>query len=106
MDDVESLAAQSTLAWLERFYARNCDGDWEHEFGVKIETLDNPGWSVSIDLVRTTLECKHFERREIERSEEDWIHCSVEKAIWKAFGGAHNLIEILEIFREWAESAN
>ena len=25
-------------------FANECDGDWEHENQVKIETVDNPGW--------------------------------------------------------------
>jgi hypothetical protein len=31
------------LPWLQGWYATQCDGDWEHEYGVSIETLDNPG---------------------------------------------------------------
>jgi hypothetical protein len=38
------------LGWLERWYQEQCDGDWEHHSGVTIETLDNPGWLVKIDL--------------------------------------------------------
>jgi len=29
---------------IQDWYRRQCDGDWEHSYGVKIETLDNPGW--------------------------------------------------------------
>lgn len=35
---------------LEDWYQSNCDGDWEHGFGVTIESLDNPGWSLTADL--------------------------------------------------------
>jgi hypothetical protein len=35
---------------LQMWYLGQCDGSWEHQFGVRIETLDNPGWSVTIDL--------------------------------------------------------
>lgn len=38
------------LEWLERWYRAQCDGEWEHQCGVTIDTLDNPGWSVTIDL--------------------------------------------------------
>jgi hypothetical protein len=40
-------------AWLAEWYIKNCNGDWEHQYGVKIETLDNPGWHVEIDLIGT-----------------------------------------------------
>jgi hypothetical protein len=45
------------LARLRAWYSARCDGNWEHEHGVKIDTLDNPGWSVVIDLEGTDLGC-------------------------------------------------
>ena len=44
----------------QKWYAANCHGGWEHYFGVVIETLDNPGWLVKIDLEETTLDGKHY----------------------------------------------
>lgn len=43
------------LEWLQDWYLQQCDGEWEHFYGVKIETLDNPGWYIEIDLNDTTL---------------------------------------------------
>ena len=31
--------------WLQGWYMAHCDDDWEHSFGVTIETIDNPGWN-------------------------------------------------------------
>jgi hypothetical protein len=31
------------LDFLHRWYAAQCDGDWEHEFGIRLTTPDNPG---------------------------------------------------------------
>ena len=39
------------LQLLQEWYVAQCDGDWEHSYGVKIDTLDNPGWSLKVDLV-------------------------------------------------------
>ena len=36
------------LNWINGWFQSNCDGDWEHGFGITIETLDNPGWCVKI----------------------------------------------------------
>ncbi len=36
----------AALSRLQRWYSAQCDGDWEHGLGVRIETLDNPGWMV------------------------------------------------------------
>ncbi|MFT5930929.1 MAG: hypothetical protein ACI93G_000001, partial [Hyphomonas sp.] len=43
---------------MPRWYQSQCDGDWEHSFGLKIESLDNPGWSVHVDLEGTSLETR------------------------------------------------
>lgn len=44
------------LTWLQAWYATQCDGEWEHEHGVSIETLDNPGWFLKLDLRETSLD--------------------------------------------------
>lgn len=38
------------LGWLERWYREQCDGQWEQDHGVTIQTLDNSGWLVKVDL--------------------------------------------------------
>jgi hypothetical protein len=41
--------SEDNLTWLMRWYLAECNGDWEHSYGVRVETLDNPGWSLKID---------------------------------------------------------
>ena len=36
------------LKVLQQWYQSKCDGTWEHMYGVEIDTLDNPGWTVSL----------------------------------------------------------
>jgi len=55
------------LARLERWYAARCDGAWEHQKGVVIETLDNPGWQMRIDLDETGPSATEF-RAAVQRS--------------------------------------
>lgn len=50
------------LAWLLEWFAAQCDGDWEHEYGIRIGTLDNPGWRIRISLIGTELENKEFKK--------------------------------------------
>ena len=38
----------SSIATLEDWYQSRCNGVWEHHFGVRIETCDNPGWLVTL----------------------------------------------------------
>ena len=90
-----------TLNWLQDWYLSQCDGEWEDSEGVKIESLDNPGWAVDISLVDTEWESECFEAIAVERSEHDWIHCKVEGGQFRGYGGPRNLQEILEVFRAW-----
>jgi Immunity protein 53 len=48
------------LGWVMRWYAAKCNSDWEHSYGVTIETLDNPGWRVSLDFYGTGVEGQSF----------------------------------------------
>ena len=92
---------ESLFNLLQDWYLAQCNGDWEHEFGIKIDTLDNPGWSVVIDLLGTKYENKKFNELNYERNSNDWIQCSVINDQFKAAGGPRNLKEIVTIFIEW-----
>ena len=48
-----------------RWYGAQCDGAWEHQQGVKIETLDNPGWLLKVSLAGTSLEGRPFAKVEV-----------------------------------------
>ena len=37
--------------WLTAWVNAWVNDDWEHGDGVKIETLDNPGWMINIDTL-------------------------------------------------------
>ncbi len=87
--------------WLQAWYVGECDGDWEHQYGIKIETLDNPGWSVTIDLVHTRLEDVDFVAQRVHRSEDDWYSMQVDSNVFRAAGGPLNLGELLHAFRVW-----
>jgi hypothetical protein len=89
------------LMWLQAWYTALCNGDWEHDEGIQIGTLDNPGWDLRIALTGTAWEAKPFERIKVERDEHDWVHAWVEDVIYNSACGPTNLSEALFIFREW-----
>ncbi|MEL6363136.1 MAG: immunity 53 family protein [Pseudomonadota bacterium] len=95
---------QGKLSWLSSWFSANCDGDWEHSFGLKIETTDNPGWALEIDLTDTALENRNFLTLEIERSETDWLKCWLDNSTFRIVCGARNLPEAILSFRHWAET--
>lgn len=91
------------IKWLEGWYLSQCDGDWEHSYGLKIDTLDNPGWSVCINLVETNMENKQFEKLDSQRSEHDWVICRLNEGSFEGFGGPSNLGEIISTIKNWVE---
>lgn len=94
----------SVLADLRKWYESQCNEDWEHQYGVTIGTLDNPGWTVTIDLVNTDLGGREFEEAKDLEPERDWIRCWVEDTKFHGAGGPQKLEEILRIFLNWANA--
>lgn len=94
---------KTLLDWIQNWYYKQCDGDWEHDTNFTIETIDNPGWSVFINLEGTNLENKIFHEKSIEIDNENWVYCRVENNQFKGTCGPQNLTELLKIFRFWAE---
>ncbi len=94
---------EDILQRVQIWYSAHCDGDWEHQYGVSISTIDNPGWEVTIDFDQTPLSDIKFESITINRTEENWLRCFVKDDQFKGFGGTNNLSEILTIFLDWAK---
>ncbi|MBS1660912.1 MAG: hypothetical protein JST68_07650 [Bacteroidetes bacterium] len=63
------------LNWQQTWHLEQCDGEWEHEYGVKIETLDN-----------------------------SWIGYSVKNQKFEGSGDPEKLAAILEQFKSIWES--
>lgn len=93
------------LSWLMNWFDLHCGGHggWEHMFGVLIETNEEPGWTVSIDLEDTDLEGLEFTPIDRDISSNDWLHCSVKDNAFLVKTSSKNLLESLSIFRHWAE---
>ena len=95
---------------LQRWYARQCDGEWEHRHGVSIQSCDNPGWWVKVELTGTHLSDVPFER--VARNVNDdgwpqterWLCCRVSDGVWQGAGDETRLAEILGVFLSWAET--
>ena len=89
---------------LQDWYLKACDGDWEHQYGISISSLDNPGWFLKVELKGTYLEEILFQEVKIQRDQEDnWLTCRLENGSFCGYGGPSNLEEILVIFLDWAD---
>jgi hypothetical protein len=92
------------VAWIQKWYSAQCDGEWEHDLGVAIGTLDNPGWSVKIDLKGTNLDGTAFEELSRLGSGRAFLSCKVTENRFEGAGGPHMLGEILATFVRWAQA--
>ena len=99
------MTQQSPLDWLMHWYEAQCDGEWEHGYGIRIESLDNPGWSLEIELQGTS-----WDGRTIERIEHDYEHETEWWTVWtednsfQGAGGPLQLGAMIEAFRRWVEA--
>lgn len=91
------------LKWIENWYKNNCNGDWEHSYGITIETLDNPGWDIKIDLKNTLLEHEKIEYTLNEKNDNDWFSMKVDNAMFIASGDPDKLSLLLGLFKKFAE---
>lgn len=102
---------QSELA--DAWYLDQCDNDWEHSYGVEIGTLDNPGWTLKINLRDTALKGRTFKKitqgepagnlDEWRRTGSWWV-ADVKDGAFEAACGPLDLPSVVSVFREWAES--
>ena len=98
------VSTRSTLERLSDWYLRHCDGDWEHGFGFKINTLDNPGVSIEINLEATELEKVRFaEIKDDYDSQDHWLICRRTDTLFKADGAPSRFEDMLRIFLDWAD---
>ncbi|CCG52179.1 Protein of unknown function [Flavobacterium indicum GPTSA100-9 = DSM 17447] len=88
------------LKWFEEWFYNQCNEDWEHGYGIKIETIDNPGWEITIDLENTKINLEKIDWILIGDYENSWVGYKIEE---KKFNGAcspKNLNILIQIFKE------
>ncbi len=92
------------IAFLQRWFSVHCDGDWEHGSGIKLSSLENPGWSLEVNLLGAELEDVLTPHVVVERGELDWTHAWSDGRTFNAVGGPENLAEIIGHFRAFVEA--
>jgi hypothetical protein len=95
--------ATQVLRDLQSWYHAQCDEDWEHDYGITITSMDNPGWCVQIDLALTWLEQRPFPPL-LQEGDDHWFECFVRDKQFLAYCGPNDLSEVLQIFLDWAKS--
>lgn len=85
------------LTRLQNWYLINCDGEWEHSYGISIGTLDNPGWTIKIDLTDTCLRDFKFDKQ-VDNGEFDWFFIKAHEKTFNGTGDPSKLTVILSTF--------
>lgn len=98
------MTENNTLIWLQNWYLSQCNDLWEHAYGIRISTVDNPGWRLTVDLKDTDYESASFTPLSIERDDDNWIQCWIKNKAFEAAGGPLNLSEMVEQFQLFIES--
>ncbi|MFN8391263.1 MAG: immunity 53 family protein [Bdellovibrionota bacterium] len=96
---------------LQEWFREQCNGEWEHHHGISINSCDNPGWWVKIDLSGTALEKRTFTaiRQGVNENNfpngDRWLCCEVRDTIWHGAGDETKLGAIVSTFLKWAATA-
>ena len=110
---------------LQNWFISQCNGEWEHKLAIEIQSCDNPGWWVKIDLKDTALENREFKiisknvsQKLIDQAmgrvrppfaaespivSNDWMLCYVQDGKFDGAGDSSKLEEILSIFLSWTK---
>lgn len=92
---------------LIEWYRSQCDDSWEHQYGIKLDTLDNPGWVLTVDLIGTDLQGKPMiELREgvsptAHPVSPLWIHCSVNDSYFRGACDPSQVARLFNIFNHF-----
>src|SRR6476660_6750121 len=101
----------TSLEWLQQWYFRQCNDTWEHHHGINIQSLDNPGWLVKINLAGTPLASLAMpEIGDVSlvnhrgtSGDHNWINCKVENGVFTGAGGPFPLMQICAVFEDWVK---
>jgi len=94
----------SNIEWLQEWYQDQCDGDWEHMYGITISTLDNPGWDIEIDLAETAWSDNTVDFKHVEINSENWYQVRVVDSKFIASGDLSKLPLLIGFFRSFVET--
>ncbi|WP_442914257.1 Imm53 family immunity protein [Kribbella sp. NBC_01245] len=92
----------TALLFLIDWFAAHCDGDWEHDLGIRIAPLDNPGWSLDVSTADTELKGRVIDWVRIDDDENGWLHWRSTGIAFEARCGPVDLQRALDAFRSFA----
>ncbi|MFY1048502.1 immunity 53 family protein [Chryseobacterium sp. GP-SGM7] len=91
------------INWLQKWFNEQIDGNWEHEAVLKIETIDNPGWSLEVNLVQGSIPSTEWKLFEV--SDDNWVGYKFEDNTFHASGDPNKLSLLIGMFKELVEKS-
>ena len=90
------------LDWVQRWFISNCNGDWEHGYGINMEYTKETGWYVYFNVNHTSMyDCK-FDKKD-KKGKKKWLTFEVNENSFIGRGDSSKLEEILQTFHDWVE---
>lgn len=91
------------LTFLQHWYASHCNGEWEHGSSIKITSIDNPGWMLTVNLEDTELAGRIVDWVRQDESPEIWVHYKSDGRHFTAACGPEELHRALAAFEQFAQ---
>lgn len=85
---------KSSIFFLQDWFIAHCDGQWEHEYGIDITTIDNPGWKVRINGLNHGIELD----LKSEIDDNDWYFIKIKTGEFVGYCSPQHLGKLLDIF--------
>lgn len=92
----------NSLDFVVSWFMAQCNGDWEHDIGIRIATLDNPGWSVTVRIEDTQLDGTVTDWHVVDGPGDSWLHWRATGRMFEARCGPGDLVRALDHFRSFA----
>lgn len=71
---------------------------WQHDYRIRIHTIDRPGWAVALPLTETALEEASLSLHEVTNGPDDWLKCEIKDQQFIGQGDPLKLTVILDRF--------
>ena len=97
---------RNNLEWLDDWYQRQCNGEWEHTRGVRLKSLDDPGWHLTINLAGTSAVNARPQQLRMDAQNGGWLTCSIAGECFEGAGDSRKLEQIIGVFRQWVETGS
>lgn len=89
---MKSPTLQNPAFWLQTWLATQLQKN-SHQVDIQIGVIENPGWEIIVRFA--DINSIREDRVEVERSEDDWYHATLETNKFQAYCGPTNLEETI-----------